>query len=234
MLREKAKFPIKLLNAGWVRCRGLASSFVSKVEPRGVFINCPFDKAYKPIFDAVMFTVYDCGYLPRSALEIVDSAQVRLDKLLSIIRDCDFAVHDISRIELDKGSNLPRFNMPFELGLYLGAREFGAGRHRKKNCLILDKSRYRFQKFLSDIAGQDITAHKGKPAGAIKAVRNWLNSATPDVIVPGAGHIFKRYKAFEKDLPALAKEVDLKASEIQFNDRRKLISKWLRRFETVT
>jgi hypothetical protein len=205
---------------------------VPRAKPRGVFINCPFDQAYKPIFDAIVFTVFDCGYLPRSALEIVDSGQVRLEKLLHIIRDCDFAVHDISRIELDKRNNLPRFNMPFELGLYLGAREFGHGRHRKKSCLILDESRYRFQKFLSDIAGQDITAHNSKPENAVAAVRNWLNSAATEV-VPGANHIFKRWRAFEKDLPALAREENLRVPEIQFTDRRKLTSKWLKRFADV-
>jgi hypothetical protein len=138
-----------------------------------------------------------------------------------------------SRIELDKNSGLPRFNMPFELGLYLGAREFGSGRQKKKNCLILDKDRFRFQRFLSDISGQDITAHGGKPEGAITAVRNWLNSATPDVLVPGAKHILKRYHAFEKDLPALARRESLSISEIQFVDRRKLISKWLKTFSDV-
>ncbi|MBV9992637.1 MAG: hypothetical protein JOZ72_15265 [Alphaproteobacteria bacterium] len=205
---------------------------MSKVEPPGIFINCPFDTAYKPIFDAIIFAMFDCGYVPRGALEAVDSAEARLSKLLRIIWECDFAVHDISRIELDRDSGLPRFNMPFELGLYLGAREFGGGRHRRKICLILDKDRYRFQKFLSDIAGQDITAHRGKPENAVHAIRNWLSAST-GVIVPGAQHVWRRYLAFKKDLPALAREAKLKVSEIQFADRRKLIEIWLKRFESV-
>lgn len=207
---------------------------MSNVDPPGVFINCPFDKAYKPILDAIVFAVLESGYDPRSALEIVDSTEVRFNKLLRIIRDCDFAIHDISRIELDKGSGLPRLNMPFELGLYLGAREFGGRRHRRKNCLILDKSQYRFRKSLSDIAGQDITAHHGRPSEAVKAIRDWLNAATPGVIIPGAEHVFDRYRTFKKDLPALARGAKLQIPEIQFADRRKLISEWLRRFEAVT
>ena len=33
-----------------------------------VFVNCPFDDAYKPMFEAIVFAVFDCGYRPRCAL----------------------------------------------------------------------------------------------------------------------------------------------------------------------
>ena len=75
-------------------------------------------------------------------------------KNLDLIEVCRFGVHDISRIERDAVNDLPRFNMPFELGLFLGARRFGKGDQRRKLCLVLEAERYRYQKFLSDIAGQ--------------------------------------------------------------------------------
>ncbi len=28
-----------------------------------VFLNCPFDSAYKQLFDAMVFAVYDCGFI---------------------------------------------------------------------------------------------------------------------------------------------------------------------------
>jgi hypothetical protein len=31
-----------------------------------VFINCPFDRAYRPLFEAVVFAAYDCGFYSRS------------------------------------------------------------------------------------------------------------------------------------------------------------------------
>ena len=34
-----------------------------------VFLNCPFDAAYKQLFDALVFAVHDCGFIPRCALE---------------------------------------------------------------------------------------------------------------------------------------------------------------------
>ena len=72
-----------------------------------------------------------------------------------LANDCNATgIHDISRIERDTVNNLPRFNMPFELGLFLGARRFGTRPQRDKQCLVLEAERYRYQKYLSDIAGQ--------------------------------------------------------------------------------
>ena len=34
-----------------------------------MFINCPFDAVYEPLFDAIVFAVYDCGFIARCALE---------------------------------------------------------------------------------------------------------------------------------------------------------------------
>jgi len=129
----------------------------------GVFINCPFDDSYRSLFEAIVFTVHDCGYVARCSLEVTDASQVRIEKISAIIGSCRLGIHDISRTDLDTATQLPRFNMPLELGLFLGAKRFGSGKHRLKTCLILDVDRYRYQKFISDIAGQDIAAHSGKP-----------------------------------------------------------------------
>ena len=53
-----------------------------------VFINCPFDSAYKPLFDAIVFAVHDCGFVARCALEEGDASQVRIDKIYNIIENC--------------------------------------------------------------------------------------------------------------------------------------------------
>jgi len=41
-----------------------------------VFVNCPFDTQYKPLFEAIVFTVFACGFQPRCALEIDDASEV--------------------------------------------------------------------------------------------------------------------------------------------------------------
>lgn len=128
-----------------------------------VFINCPFDAEYQEIFRALVFTVHDCGFLARCALEVDDSGEVRISKINRIIRECRHGIHDISRTELDRTENLPRFNMPLELGLYLGAREFGIGRQKQKRSLILDVEKYRYQKFCSDIAARTSRRMRAAP-----------------------------------------------------------------------
>ncbi|MCH7713058.1 MAG: hypothetical protein IIC99_05500 [Chloroflexi bacterium] len=116
-----------------------------------VFINCPFDISYKPIFDALVFTIYDCGFVARCSLEEDAAGEARLTKIIDIVSECRYSVNDISRTELDPATGLPRFNMPFELGLFLGARSFGGKVQRAKRCLIIDKEQYRYQQFLSDL-----------------------------------------------------------------------------------
>jgi hypothetical protein len=50
-----------------------------------VFINCPFDPQYQRIFDAVVFCVVACGFVPRCTLELTDAAEVRIHKIYDLI-----------------------------------------------------------------------------------------------------------------------------------------------------
>lgn len=107
---------------------------------RQVFINCPFDDDYLPMLRAIVFSIHACGCKARCALEVVDAGEVRMSKILRLIRGCRFGLHDISRTSLDEMNGLPRFNMPLELGLFLGAAHFGSGGQRRKRTLIMDIS----------------------------------------------------------------------------------------------
>ncbi|NIM13408.1 MAG: hypothetical protein GTO45_14935 [Candidatus Aminicenantes bacterium] len=193
-----------------------------------VFINCPFESQYLPIFRVIIFTVFDCGYIARCAREIDDSSEVRIDKITRIISECKYGIHDVSRTEPDKETNLPRFNMPFELGMFLGAKRFGDDKQKKKICLILDKAPYRYHSFISDIAGQDIQSHSNKVTEAIRVVREWLNNASKGIILPGGKKILERYRNFTSKLPALCEKVGLTSDEIIFNDYTAIIYEWLK------
>jgi len=192
-----------------------------------VFINCPFDDHYKDLFEAIIFVVLDCGFTPRCALEIDDGSQIRIEKIFNIISECRFGIHDISKTELEATNNLPRFNMPLELGMFLGAKRYGAGEQTKKVCLILDREKYRYQKFISDIAGQDIRCHEDDPSTAITVVRNWLRNASPLVTMTGGEEIASRYGAFRKELPSLCMNLRLSANELTFIDYIWLVKGWL-------
>jgi hypothetical protein len=193
-----------------------------------VFINCPFDSEYKPLFEAIVFAVLSCGFRPRCALEIDDSSEVRIDRIFKIIAECKYGIHDISRTQVTSASGLPRFNMPLELGMFLAAKRFGTGKQRRKVCLVLDTMPYRYQQFISDIAGQDIQVHNNSAREAITVVRNWLRSASRSTILPGGMEIYRRFQLFEQKLPALCVELKVQRNELTFNDSVSIISNWLR------
>ncbi len=201
----------------------------SRRYSNSVFINCPFDGEYKRIFDALVFAVFDCGYVARCTLEIDDASRARIENILTIIGECKFGIHDISRTELSEGSGLPRFNMPLELGLFLGAARFGSGQQREKRCLVLDRERYRYQRYISDIAGQDIKSHDDDPEVAIARVRDWLNndSLGSNVMMPGGVIMARRYERFTSELPGMCETLHLEPHELTFNDLANMVSGWL-------
>jgi hypothetical protein len=192
-----------------------------------VFINCPFDDDYLELRNALLFAIYDCGFVPRCALEENNGGNVRFEKIQRLIKESKFGVHDISRTELDKSNSLPRFNMPLELGVFIGAKMFGDKKQKNKNCLILDKEEYRYQKYISDIAGHDIRSHQNSPEGLIKTVRNWLNDASGRTTIPGGKEIIARYNRFKSDLPAMCLAARIDKQELTYNDYSNFISEWL-------
>ena len=192
-----------------------------------VFINCPFDGAFSAIFRAIIFAIFYCGFRARCSLENDDGSEVRIEKIANIIRQCRYGIHDISRKELDKKSNLPRFNMPLELGMFIGAKKYGDVNQKKKCCLITDSEEYRYQVFISDIAGQDIKAHDNEPDKAIRIIRDWLSSASRRETICGGSAISNNYKIFCDELPMLCKQLKWEVDEITFNDYSCLVSSWI-------
>lgn len=193
-----------------------------------VFINCPFDEQFKDVFYAKVFAVFDCGFRARCALEEDDGGEVRIEKISKIISECKYGIHDVSRIELCKKTKLPRFNCPLELGIFLGAKKYGDSDQRKKNCLITDSESYRYQIFISDIAGQDVRVHDNSPKTAISVVRDWLRASSKRKTIPGGKVISKRYASFRKDLPKICEAAEIECEEITFNDYSTFVSEWLR------
>jgi hypothetical protein len=195
----------------------------------GVFINCPFDDQYQPLFEAVVFCVAACGFLPRCTLEHSDAADVRIDNIYSLIGLCNHSIHDISRTEVeDQPYELPRFNMPLELGIFLGAKRFGT-RSSHKRCLIMDRAPYRYKRFISDIGGQDIKAHSKSRPKAIRHVRDWLQAAPGKAAIPGGKRIWMKYLQFRRELPVIADEAQLESNQLTFIDYLQMVTTWLER-----
>jgi plasmid stabilization system protein ParE len=196
---------------------------------KAVFINCPFDDGFKPIFRAIVFTILSSGYFPRCALDATDGAEIRISKIAEMIGECDWGIHDLSRIEVD-AAGVPRFNMPMELGIHLGARLLGAARHKRKRALILEAKPHRYDAALSDISGQDIEVHANNPAEAIRCVRNWLSEhRTPkEPPLPGATALLGDYRLFRKEARIILREQRLDPLDrLSHNDFLFVVRYWM-------
>jgi hypothetical protein len=162
-----------------------------------VFINCPFDEEFAPLLQAMLFCIVYMGFNPRLATERNDAGENRLAKIKELIEASKYSIHDLSRCQATRKGEHFRLNMPFELGIDYGCRQyFGQGREAKR-FLILEEKRYRFQAAISDISGSDIEAHGGDFQKAVRKVRNWLVSeaAAPSV---GAALILGSYADFQE------------------------------------
>jgi hypothetical protein len=196
-----------------------------------VFINCPFDNEYKPLLKALVFTVCYLEHKPLISMTM-SSSNVRIQQIKNYIRKSKFGIHDISRNKQLSNSELPRFNMPFELGLDIGAAEFGSALLKSKHALILDTERYYFQKVISDISGQDIEEHANDPKILIRKVRNWFSNQT-DSTIPGPTIIWNAFNQFNADLKTNLTDIytDEDFEEMPIGDFIKFVNDWTSRFK---
>jgi hypothetical protein len=160
-----------------------------------VFINCAFDQDFYPLLRPLLFAIIYLGLKPRIALEDVDSGQPRIDKIVKLIADSKYAIHDLSRIEAKKAGELFRLNMPFELGIDFGCRLFGRKPQAGKKCLVLEAEPYRYKSALSDLSGSDISCHGGEPSRVVVEVRNWLKNVC-QLKAPGPTRIWGAFTDF--------------------------------------
>lgn len=195
---------------------------------RDVFVNCPFDDSFSPLFNAIIFTVIRSGFRARCAREADDGGENRLEKISRIIDECRYGVHDISRTEAEGAPPLPRFNMPLELGMFLGVRLLGRRAQRSKRCIIFDTEPYRYQRFISDIAGQDIHAHGGQISSLIRELAAWLRDQSKDSKVPGGHTIAAEFADFMRQLPAICHERKLQPAELTFGDYTAIVVQYLK------
>ena len=99
-----------------------------------VFLNIPYDDAFENLYLAYITGVSAFGLKPRAALEIPSSNR-RLERILDLIQQCEYSVHDLSRVELDRTPpRTPRFNMPFELGLTVALEKIAIPGHAWVVC----------------------------------------------------------------------------------------------------
>ncbi len=198
----------------------------TKDYDRNVFINCAFDETFLIIFKAIIYTVHDCGFIARCALETGNGDGVRIDKIVKIIEHCRYGIHDLSCIEITADSPLPRYNMPYELGVFMGCKYYGESYQKKKDFLVLDSEPHRYKRMISDLAGYDFPAHKNDVLTVVTIVRNWLSEATSKKL-PGAIYYKERYQRFMGVLPELCHSMKADLDTLSFRDYYALVSVWI-------
>jgi hypothetical protein len=119
------------------------------------------------------------------------------DKIRGLIENSKYSVHDLSRCQAKKKGEHFRLNMPFELGMDYGCREFFGNGRETKRLLILEEKPYRYQAVLSDLSGCDIKAHAADFQKAVRHVRNWLVSEA-NINAEGASRILGAYADFQE------------------------------------
>jgi hypothetical protein len=166
---------------------------------KSVFVNCPFDDDYRQLLLSILFTVKFLGFQPRLTLEKSDSGVTRISHIVDLIKCCKFGIHDLSRIMSTKKKEHARMNMPFELGVDYGCRQFKSGKWKQKKILVLEQKKYRYQAALSDLSGSDIKSHNNEPMNLVMAIRNWF--VTEELgIGPSHTKIWYDFNEFSADL----------------------------------
>lgn len=198
-----------------------------------VFINCPFDDDYRVLLRPLIFSVIYFDFQPKLS-QTQSSSHIRINQIKQHIRDSKFGIHDLSRSKPLKKDELPRFNMPYELGLDIGCCEFGGRKFKGKRILILETDKFHYQKVLSDIAGQDIENHNDDPATLVRKIRNWFSTVDESKKYPSANTVWIAFNQFNDDMNRSLTMEGFTASEIEtmpVNDFINFAKDWIKNFK---
>ncbi len=170
-----------------------------------VFLNVPYDSAFESLYLAYIAGLSAFGLVPRATLEIPTSER-RLNRIVKLIQQCAYSIHDLSRVQLDaQAPRVPRFNMPFELGLAV-ARDVGK---RRETWYVCETLPYRVGKSLSDLDGTDVRIHGGTVKGVFGALCNIFARKTRH---PSVQEMYRIYLVLRRGLPTIMRQAGARDS----------------------
>jgi hypothetical protein len=163
-----------------------------------VFLNIPYDARFGRLFRAYICGTSAFGLVPRATLEIPGGAR-RLDRIFQLIQSCEYAIHDLSRVELDRTPPCtPRFNMPFELGLSVAHDK--ASKNATHEWFVCESMNFRLTKSLSDLNGTDPYIHGGTVEGVFAQLRNMFVRSDRQPSIP---QMWTIYREVSRALPVI-------------------------------
>lgn len=159
---------------------------------KSVFLNVPYDQPYARLLPALIAGLVALGRIPRCALEIHGGA--RLDQIHDLIANCRSSINDLSRVTLSGPFRVPRFNMPFELGI-----AFSLAKTAGHRIYLFEAKERLLQSGLSDMNGYDAEVHGGSPDKIIDSILDWF-------AVPGSAPAPAKLRSLDRRLFQVAKE----------------------------
>jgi hypothetical protein len=167
-----------------------------------VFINCPFDDEYYPLLRSILFTCCKFDLHPQIS-ETLNAVKSRIITIQEMMEKSKFSIHDLSRNRSRSVDEFARFNMPFELGMdYILTRQ-----NPEKSMIIFDKNPHDYDRYLSDLSGNDIKTHNNDITIIVKAIRNWLIKYFQEG--PSYSEIIDEFNLFESDFLEKMKNLKL-------------------------
>ena len=168
-----------------------------------VFINVPFDSEYERLFLALIVGLTCLGLNPKCVLEVPGN-NVRLRLLVELIARCPFSLHDLSRVQASRIGRfrVPRFNMPFELGLAAAVGELGERRHQWS---VLETVRHRAWQSLSDVSGYDVAVHDGRVDGVFYVLLDIFGNLPrpPQPSISSMRNVYRELRRYSNTLPTV-------------------------------
>lgn len=195
------------------------------MKENAIFINCPFDKDYLPLLRALLFVSRFYNLEVKIASSDLDSKSNRLARIIALMKDSKYSIHDLSRMKADKVGEYYRMNMPFELGL-----DYGLG-EQQKVFLIFENEPYKLKIALSDINGWDVRPHFDNPETLIMEFRRWIvaNSDVSKTLKDfSSSDIWYKYNDFYGSFSDHMTIHHLKDEEVSISEYLEYIDSYLR------
>lgn len=194
------------------------------MKDNAIFINCPFDDEYLPLLRAMLFVARFYGLEIKIASSELDSKSNRLTRIIALMKESKYSVHDLSKLRSNKEGEYYRMNMPFELGL-----DYGIGGDEKV-FLIFENEPYKLKIALSDINGWDVRPHLDKPETLVMEFRRWIvvNRDLPPTLKSfSSSDIWYKYNDFYGSFSDYMTIHHLKDKEISIPEYLEFIDKYL-------
>lgn len=168
-----------------------------------VFINCPYDAEYLPLFDSIFLTTVACGFVPRSAIESGTVSLPRMERICDALFSSRYSIHDLSRCRGQGDANLARFNMPLELGMAMSRTLLAKREQDSHDWLVLVPKAHEYMKYASDLGAFDPKTHESTIDTIVPPVVNWLKTRPNAPVTPFPDQVLAQTAPFLQELTSL-------------------------------